>query len=567
VYGRDSRAPPPDRGNFEERLAADGDINRFASDFVWETSADEYITQINLFSNAAHQTQSFRTGFGFSAVTVQVLTPPRQERSRRPGRCGGVKRLLILSVVALTACSNAVVTSTTEPQTATTTEATKAPEFGAGRAEVEAALAAIGPILSLAEANEVVDAVASGSETDLIPYVFDIARVADADTFERAMETISRLTGEMAPADDFRTRSRFFGDWIMDNAPDPGPAYVDWKAELFANIDPDFGPLISSVADAVTATRLQWGGVLRGGIPELNDAETISVGDAGYMLEDEVVFGAVVNGEARAYPVRILGHHELANDTLGGEPVSLVYCTLCRTPVLFHREVGERVLDFETSGLLQNSNKVMVDVQTDSLWNQVTGEAFAGPLAGETLDRLPFVVTTWAEWITQHPETDVQKVPTLGLDPDLARLNPTGGYSYEPGDAYADYYANSELWFPSFEVPDDFAQKDEVVTLDYRGARLAVGLEALVEARAFATTVAGQPVVFLATDAGARVYESVAGVEIDGDSLAVGEGDVEITEDALLLPDGSELARLVSGQSFWFAWYGNYPDTDWWPRN
>ena len=258
--------------------------------------------------------------------------------------------------------------------------------------------------------------------------------------------------------------------------------------------------------DPVTAARLQWGGVLRGGIPELNNAETISVAEADYMLGDEVVFGAVVNGKARAYPVRILGHHELANDTLGGEPVSLVYCTLCRTPVFYHREVAGRVLDFETSGLLENSNKVMVDVQTDSLWNQLTGEAFAGPLRGEVLERLPMVVTTWADWIAQHPDTDVQKVPTIGLDPDLARLNPTGGYSYEPGDAYADYYAGSELWFPSFDVPDDFAEKDEVVTLDYAGDRLAVGLDALLEAGGLVTTVADRPVVFVASGNGARVY-------------------------------------------------------------
>ena len=285
------------------------------------------------------------------------------------------------------------------------------------------------------------------------------------------------------------------------------------------------------------------------------------------MLDDEVVFGAVVNGESRAYPVRILGHHELANDTLGGEPVSLVYCTLCRTPVFYHREVAGRVLDFETSGLLENSNKVMVDVQTDSLWNQLTGEAFAGPLRGEVLERLPMVVTTWADWISEHPDTDVQKVPTLGLDPDLARLNPTGGYSYEPGDAYADYYAGSELWFPSFAVPDDFAEKDEVVTLDYRGDRLAVGLGALLEAGGLVATVGDRTVVFVASGNGARVYESADGIEAASGGVTFRGDEVAITEDALVLPDGTGLARLVSGQSFWFAWYGNFPDTDWWPRS
>jgi hypothetical protein len=227
--------------------------------------------------------------------------------------------------------------------------------------------------------------------------------------------------------------------------------------------------------------------------------------------------------------------------------------------------VTDLVLEFETSGLLQNSNKVMVDRQTDTLWNQLTGEAFAGPLKGDKLEILPMTVTTWADWITRHPETDVQKVPTLDIDPALADLNPTGGYSYEPGDAYADYYASSELWFPSFEVPDDFAEKDEVVTLDYRGSRLAVGLEALLAAGGLATTVADQPVVFVASGNGARVYQGVDGLAVvDGVSLFDGT-EVTVGEDALTLSDGTVLPRLVSGQSFWFAWYGNFPDTAWWP--
>ena len=93
------------------------------------------------------------------------------------------------------------------------------------------------------------------------------------------METISRIIGEVAPADDIRSQSLFYGNWIMNNAPDPGPAYIAWKGALFGNIDSDFEPLIASIDDPVTAARLQWGGVLRGGIPELNDAETISVAE------------------------------------------------------------------------------------------------------------------------------------------------------------------------------------------------------------------------------------------------------------------------------------------------
>ncbi|MBT8165209.1 MAG: DUF3179 domain-containing protein [Acidimicrobiia bacterium] len=481
-----------------------------------------------------------------------------------------MNRLIVLAVV-LAACSGTDAepsgVGTSDPIEATVpTTVASAESLGSTRAEIEATLAGIGPVTTLDQAKAVIEAVGAGMETDLVPYAYDAARVADAETFRTAMATIGGVIGETPTTDDFRSLSRFYGNWIMNNAPDPGPAYIPWKGALFGNIDPEFEPLIASVEDPVTVARLQWGGVLRGGIPELNDAETIPVAEAGYMRDEEIVFGAVVNGQARAYPVRILGHHELANDTLGGEPVSLVYCTLCRTPVFYHREVAGRVLDFETSGLLENSNKVMVDVQTDSLWNQLTGEAFAGPLKGELLDRLPMVVTTWSDWVFQHPDTDVQRVPTLDLDPDLAGLNPTGGYSYEPGDAYADYYAGSELWFPTFEVPDNFAEKDEVVTIDYRGGRLAVGLDALLDAGALTTSVSGEPVVFVASGNGARVYESVDGLRVvDGRVLFDGE-PVTVSEDSLILPDGTELNRLVSGQSFWFAWYGNFPDTDFWPK-
>jgi hypothetical protein len=478
-----------------------------------------------------------------------------------------MRLLLAVAAVFLTACTGTAVDTTSAPAPPTTGATVVPPpeRFAATRAEIEAAIAEIGPVLTLSQASALVAAVDTGTEPDLIPYLYDVARLSDSETFLAAMSAMARLTAATPPAEDFRTQSLFYGNWIMNNAPDPGPGYIPWKAALFGNIDPDFEPLIASVQDPVTAARLQWGGVRRGGIPELNDAETITVAEADYMLADELVFGAVVNGEARAYPVRILGHHELANDTLGGEPVSLVYCTLCRTPVFYSRQVAGRVLDFETSGLLENSNKVMVDVQTDSLWNQLTGEAFAGPLTGTVLDRLPMTVTTWGDWIDSHPATGVQKVPTLGLDVDPAGLNPTGGYSYEPGDAYADYYAGSELWFPTFAVPDAFAEKDEVVTLDFAGGRMAVGLEALLEAGGLVTTVGDRPVVFVVSGNGARAYESTDGLEVvNGAVLFAGE-ETTVTEDALLLADGTNLARLVSGQSFWFAWYGNFPDTSWWP--
>ena len=434
-----------------------------------------------------------------------------------------------------------------------------------GRAEVEALIADIGPITTLDQTRQVVEMVGLLNEPDLIPYAHDAARLGETETLMNAVRILARITGEDPPPADVGAQWLFYGNWILNNSPDPGPAYPEWKAALFANIDPAFETLLGQVEDPILASRLQWGGVRRGGIPELNDAETIPVAEARYMQDDEIVFGAVVNGEARAYPVRILGHHELANDTLGGEDVSIVYCTLCRTPVFYSGRLGDMVLDFQTSGLLMNSNKVMVDNQTDSLWNQLTGEAIAGPLIGEQLTILPMTVTTWADWIADHPESDVQAIPTPTIDP-ITGLLPTGGYSYEPGDAYNSYYASEGLWFPALDVPDDFAKKAEMVTLSLGGSHLAVELEALLEAGGLVGTVGGSDVVFVASANGARVYEAVAGIEVvDGSVLFEGQSTTA-EEDALVLPDGTQLARVVSGQSFWFAWYGNFPDTDWWPR-
>ena len=229
------------------------------------------------------------------------------------------------------------------------------------------------------------------------------------------------------------------------------------------------------------AGQIQWGGSTVGGIPELNDHRTISIDDADFMIDGELTFGAVINGEARSYPHRILDFHELANDTLGGEPVALANCTLCRTGMLFSRRVGDRVLDFKTSGLLWNSNKVMVDVQTSTLWRQLTGEAIAGELLGTVLDVFPLTVTLYGDWIAEHPESDVLAIPGGGreLNTGDASIPVDIGYSYEPNAAYSGYYGADALWFPTFDVPDAFDAKEQVATLNLGGAQLAVGVDAL----------------------------------------------------------------------------------------
>jgi hypothetical protein len=284
------------------------------------------------------------------------------------------------------------------------------------------------------------------------------------------------------------------------------------------------------------------------------------------MTPDEIVFGAVIDGEAVAYPFRILGHHELANDTIAGTPVALVFCTLCRTALLFDRRVdapdqGSPVIDLQTSGLLANSNKIMVDTQTDTLWSHLEGVGIAGPLEGVELTQLPLETTTWGAWLDANPGTEVLDIP-----PPVFPENPEEGgpaYAYEPDSPYPGYYDNPEVWFPILDTPtDDIALKDEILGLRSGDDALAVAVAAIVADGPRVFTV-GEARILVAPNgpAGARAYDA------SGTDLADGQGpDADTNSERAVLADGTVLPRLIVNQGFWFAWFGNNPTTDWWPR-
>ena len=127
-----------------------------------------------------------------------------------------------------------------------------------------------------------------------------------------------------------------------------------------------------------------------------------------------------IDGDARAYPVQMLIWHEIVNDTVGGIPVAVTYCPLCNSAVAYDRRVGERVLDFGTSGLLWNSALVMYDRQTESLWSHFTGDAIAGVLTGTELDTFPVATVSWRAWRDAHPDGLVLSRDT-GFDRDYGR--------------------------------------------------------------------------------------------------------------------------------------------------
>jgi hypothetical protein len=156
----------------------------------------------------------------------------------------------------------------------------------------------------------------------------------------------------------------------------PTPGYIPFKASLYARIHPDFAAILREGAPrTVRAEEVVFGGVVPRGIPALRMPRTVPASEAAYLGENDVVFGAEVGGETRAYPERILDWHEIVNDVLGGRTVTLAYCPLCGAAILYETTLGEgETWTFATSGLVYRSNKLMLDEQTGNLWSQMTGE-------------------------------------------------------------------------------------------------------------------------------------------------------------------------------------------------
>jgi hypothetical protein len=357
--------------------------------------------------------------------------------------------------------------------------------------------------------------------------------------------------------------------WIWSRPYEPHPAYGEFKGRLYATLDPRFAEFfVPPVASSIRLDEVQWGGVAVNGIPPLEYPSLVAAQEADYLGDENVVFGFVNNGEAHAYPKRILAWHELALDRVGGQEITLVYCTLCGTVIPFASEVGGELRKFGTSGLLYQSNKLMFDEATRSLWSSLTGEPVVGPLVGSglKLEPLPVVTTTWGEWRRRHPDTQV-----LSLDTGFQR-------DYSEGAAYSDYFGTDELMFDVSRNDRRLANKAEVLVLrmldDGTGDALrdappyAVSADFLSTQPVYHVSVDGSELVILTTEDGAnRVYASGSHRFVrlgEADTVVDSEGRRwSIQEDRLQarFDDSLSHPRVAAHRAFWFGWYAQHPDT------
>jgi len=202
----------------------------------------------------------------------------------------------------------------------------------------------------------------------------------------------------------------------------------------------------------VDLSEIRAGGPPKDGIPSIDRPEFRPVGEITDLAPTEPVIELAIGSEARAYPLRILTWHEIVNDEIGGVPVAVTYCPLCNAAIAFDRRVGGRVLDFGSTGKLRHSDLVMYDRQTESWWQQYTGTAIVGELAGVELELLPARVESFERFAREHPAGRV-------LVPNDPSLRPYGA------NPYVGYDGSSLPFLYDGSYPDGIAPMAYVVAV------------------------------------------------------------------------------------------------------
>ncbi|MFQ5487208.1 MAG: DUF3179 domain-containing protein [Gammaproteobacteria bacterium] len=271
----------------------------------------------------------------------------------------------------------------------------------------------------------------------------------------------------------------------------------------------------------VPAAEILAGGPPRDGIPAIHQPRFLPAAQARHLAPGDRVLGISRNGVAKAYPLAILNWHEIVNDRLGKESVVITFCPLCGSGVAFSARVRDKARHFGVSGLLYNSDVLLYDRETESLWSQLLGQAVSGPLKGARLQPLPLVHTTWGAWRRRHPDTLV-----LSRDTGYAR-----DYDRDP---YAGYVNSRGVFFPVRHKDPRFHPKERVLGLEIAGQAKAWPFSELARSRGVITDRLGAQPLRIRFDA---------------------ENQTAFAEDEA----GNALPATVL---FWFAWYAFHPDTE-----
>ena len=263
------------------------------------------------------------------------------------------------------------------------------------------------------------------------------------------------------------------------------------------------------------------GGPPKDGIPAILKPKFVAAEKGDFLKADDRILGIFYNGEAKAYPIKILNWHEIVNDIVGGKPALITYCPLCGTGMAFDPMVDGKRYSFGVSGLLYKSDVLMYDHQTESLWSQIMQEAVVGKLLGVRLTLVPMIHTTWKAWKKEHPKTLV-----LSTDTGFKR-----DYRQDPYESYA---KSSQLMFSAGDTDGRFHPKAFV---------LGIVLDGIAKAYPFSELEQG-PHSFDDTIGSRKIK-----VQFDPVSRTARIKD----------KNGNDIPSVVS---YWFAWDAFYPKTE-----
>jgi hypothetical protein len=264
------------------------------------------------------------------------------------------------------------------------------------------------------------------------------------------------------------------------------------------------------------------GGPPKDGIPAILNPKFVRSQEADFLADNDQVVGLAKGGEAKAYPLRIMNWHEIVDDRVGGVPLAVTYCPLTASPVVFDRRIEGREVVFGVSGLLYQSNLLMYDRRTESLWSQLGSQAVAGSMARTELSSVPSELTTWRHWRALHPDTLV-----LSLDTGVSR-----DYTRDP---YEDYQASESVMCPVSHRDARLPSKEPVLGIARERDSVAIVLSA--------------------------VSTSPLEVEVGGTRLVVNYDSASNTTEVVV---GRNAIRAV--RTYWFAWAAFHPETRIWGK-
>jgi len=270
----------------------------------------------------------------------------------------------------------------------------------------------------------------------------------------------------------------------------------------------------------IPVEEIRSGGPPRDGIPAIDEPRFVSAAEATFLAADARVIGLALDGQARAYPISILNWHEVVNDRFGADGVAITFCPLCGTGMAFRAGTAAKPVRFGVSGLLYNSDVLLYDRGTLSLWSQLLSKAISGPLKGRQLEALPVMHTSWADWRARHPRTVVLSRDT-GFPRDYGR------------DPYAAYAESERIMFPVGRTNRSLHPKERVIGISLGGAHKAY------------------PFVELDRSPGPLADR------VGGQAVTV-EFDAAHRSGRVLDEAGKEIPSVIA---FWFAWFAFHPDT------